>query len=124
MHSTSSSEKSPSGVMPLWPTPETVEDVVAAAQHAADVGADLDVVFADGLEMQHGVVTGDIAHVELGDADAPGHFGNDRVGEIADFVLRIEQHGDQCGAADWVLFHQGVKPGRELRRKDRQSFFL
>ena len=33
-----------------------VENLVAAAQHAGDVGADLHVVFAGGLGAQHGVV--------------------------------------------------------------------
>ena len=49
---------------------EALVDVVSAAQHATDIGADLNVVFAGGLEAQHGVVGGHVAHVELGDADA------------------------------------------------------
>ncbi len=51
---------------------EALVDVVRAAQHATDVGADLDVVFAGRLEAEHGVVGGDVAHFELGDADASG----------------------------------------------------
>ena len=38
----------------------------------------------------------DVADVEFGDADALGDFGDDGVGDIADFVLRIEQHGDRA----------------------------
>ena len=53
---------------------EALEDLVAAAQHAADVGADLHVVLAGRLEAQHGVVGGHVAHVELGDADALGNL--------------------------------------------------
>ena len=45
-------------------------NVVGAAKHATDIGADLHVVFAGGLEAQHGVVGGDVANVEFGDADA------------------------------------------------------
>ena len=78
---------------------EALVDFVSAAQHATDVGADLHVVFAGRLEAQHRVVGGHVAHFEFGDADALGHFGDHRIGEIADFVLRIEQHGNQRRAA-------------------------
>ena len=49
-----------------------VEDLVAAAQHAGDVGADLHVVLAGGLGAQHGVVAEDVAHVEVEEAEALG----------------------------------------------------
>ena len=78
MHSTSSREKRPSGVTCLCPMPRVclavVEDLVAAAQHAGDVGADLHVVLAGGLDAQHGVVTEDVADVEVEKIEARRQF--------------------------------------------------
>src|SRR5580698_5755414 len=73
---------------------QVFEEIVAAAQHAADVGADLYVVLAGGLEAQHGIVAGHVADVERRDADARGDFFDQGVGEISDLVLGVEQHGD------------------------------
>ena len=92
-------------------------DVIGAAQHATDVGADLHVVFAGRLEAQHGVVGGDVAHFEFRDADALGHFGDHRVGEIADLVLRVEQHGNQRRARTGYFCHQRVEASGQLRRE-------
>src|SRR6476646_407240 len=64
-------------------------NVVGTAKHATYIGADLHVEFAGGLETQHGVVGRDVANVEFGDADAHCDLGDDRVGEVADLVLRI-----------------------------------
>jgi hypothetical protein len=58
---------------------EALVDFVGSAEHAADVGADLNVVFAGGLEAKHGVVGGDVAHFKLSNADAAGDLGDDRV---------------------------------------------
>src|SRR5580658_4275772 len=63
--------------------------IVGAAQHAADVGADLHVVFARRLEAQHRVVRGHVTHLKFGNADPLGYFRNHRVGEIADLILRV-----------------------------------
>jgi len=46
------------------------ENLVAAAQHAGDVGADLHVVLARRLGAQHGVVAEDVAHIELKQIEA------------------------------------------------------
>src|ERR1035437_9082067 len=48
---------------------ETLVDIVAATQHATDVGAHLHVVSACRFETEHGVVAGHIADIEFGDAD-------------------------------------------------------
>ena len=60
MHSTSSSENMPSAVTSLWPMPSrflhVLVELVAAAQQAGDIGADLHVILARGLAVQHGVV--------------------------------------------------------------------
>ena len=95
-----------------------VEDFVAAAQHAADIGADLDVVFAGGFGAQQGVVADHVADIELGDADALGDLGDDRVGEIADLVLRVEQHGDEGGALHGVEGDELVEASGERGREE------
>ena len=100
---------------------EALVDVVGSAQHATDVGADLDVEFAGRLEAEHGVVGGDVAHFELGDADAAGDLGDDRVGEIADFILRVEQHGDEGRALDRIFLDQRVKARGQLGREHRHG---
>src|ERR1700728_2146242 len=43
---------------------QVFKEIVRAEQHAADIGADLNVVFAGRLEAEHGVVAGHIADVK------------------------------------------------------------
>src|SRR5579863_6939865 len=100
---------------------EALVDFVGSAEHATDVGADLDVVLAGRLEAKHGVVGGDVAHLKLGDADAAGNLGNDRVREIADLVLRVEQHGNQRRAANGILLDQRVETSSQRGREDGSS---
>jgi hypothetical protein len=101
---------------------EALVDFVGAAQHATDVGADLNVVFAGGLEAEHGVVGGDVAHFKLGDADAAGNLGDDRVGEIANFVLRVEQHGNERGTLHGILLDERVEARGQRGREDGGRF--
>src|ERR1017187_6258532 len=102
--------------------PEAFVDLISAAQHATDVGADLHVEPSCRLEAQHGVVAGHVAHLEFGDVDARGHFGDDRIGEVANLVLRIEQHGNQRRAADRIPEHQRVEARRQPGRKEAHGF--
>ena len=95
-----------------------VENFVAAAEHAADVGADLNVIFAGRLDAQQRVVADHVAHVELGDADPVGDFGDDRIGEVADLVLRVKQHGHESGAPHRVEGDELVKASGERRREE------
>src|SRR5580698_10315361 len=74
---------------------KSLVEVVSPAQHAADVRAYLHVVSSRRLESQHRVIAGHISYIELSNADALRHFGDHGVGEIANLVLRIEQHGHQ-----------------------------
>ena len=71
-----------------------VEEFKAAAEHAGDVGADLHVIFSCGVRAQHGVIAEDVADVELEEVEALGYLGDYSVLDVADFVLRVEQHGD------------------------------
>ena len=95
-----------------------VEDLVAAAQHAGDVGADLDVVLAGRDGAQHGVVGEDVADVELEEVEAGGDLVDRGLGDVADLVLRVEQHGDEGGALDGVEGNEVVEAGGKLRGKD------
>ena len=52
------------------------------------------------------------------------HFGDHRVGEIADLVLRIEQHRHQRRAPHRILLHQRIEAGRQLGRKDAHGLGL
>src|SRR5580704_1144903 len=74
---------------------EALVDFVSTAQHTTDVGADLNVEFTRGLEAEHRIIRGDIAHFEFGNADAPRDLCDDRVRKIAHLILRIKQHRDK-----------------------------
>src|SRR3954468_12995890 len=95
-----------------------LKHLVAAAQHAGDVGADLHVELAVRSGMQQGVVADDVAHVEFGNLDAAGDLGDHCVVDCAGFILRIEQHGNEGGAPRRGEGDQLVEPGCQLRRKD------
>jgi hypothetical protein len=92
--------------------------VVCATQHATDIGADLDIEFAGGLEAKHGVVAGYVSDFKLSDADALGDFRDDGVGEVADFVLRVEEHGNEGGAPDRIFFDERIEARVERGRED------
>src|SRR6185503_18352894 len=61
---------------------EALVNIVSSAQHATDVGADLDVVLAGRLEAEHRVIGSYISNVEFGNPDAVGNFRNHGVGKI------------------------------------------
>ena len=100
-----------------------IEDLVATAQHAGDVGADLQVVLAGWLGAQHGVVRKHVAYVQLKNADALGDLGDDGVGDIADLILRVEQHGHERRALERVDGYEMVEAGGQLRRKNCVGYF-
>ena len=96
-----------------------VEELEAAAEHAGDVGADLYVIFARGPGAEHGVVAEDVADVELEEVEAGGQLGDYGVGYVADFVLRVEEHGDEGRALERVDRDQLVEAGGEGGGEDR-----
>src|SRR5271156_4427540 len=53
-----------------------LEELIAATQHAADVGADLHVEFASGFCPQQGVITEHAQNIALLNADARCDLGN------------------------------------------------
>ena len=95
-----------------------LQNLVATAQHAADVGANLHMKFPRRPGPQQRVITDHIADLKLGDADALGNFCDDRVREVAGFVLGVEKHGDQGGALDGVEGHELVEAGGQRGREE------
>src|SRR5881227_1421793 len=63
----------------------------ATAQHAGNIGADLDVEFAARLGRQHGVIADYVADLEFGQVQAAGNLCDDLIGEISDLVLPIQE---------------------------------
>ncbi len=100
---------------------EALVDIVGAAQHATDIGADLNIEFSRGLEAQHRIIGGDVAHFEFRDADALGDFGDDRVRKVAHLILRVEQHGDQSRTLHRILLDERVEALGQLGREDGQG---
>src|ERR1700733_1832524 len=100
------------------------EHLIAAAQHAGDVSADLHVEFAMRFGMQQGVVADDVAYIEFGDLDAPRDLGDHCVGNGADLILRVKQHRDERRPAHRIEGHEFVEARRQLRRKNRVRYWM
>ena len=98
MHSTSSSEIWPSAVTSLWPMPSffagMLPQLLAAAQQAADVGADLHVILAQRLAVQHGVVADHFVHLQRSHRTRRATSATSSCGSRADLILRVKQHRD------------------------------
>ena len=98
MHSTSSSENWPSGVVFFVADPELLFRVfvqfLAAHQHATDVGAYLHVILAHRLAMQHRIIADHFIHLQRCDAAALGHFVDQFRRNRSHFVLCVNQHRD------------------------------
>ena len=72
-----------------------------------------------GLGAQHGVVAEDVADFEVEEVEALGDLLDDGLADVADLVLRVEQHGDERGALERVDGHQVVEAGGQGGREDR-----
>src|SRR5664280_1887617 len=79
------------------------EDVVGPAQQAAHIGADLEVVLADRTRAQHRVIADDVAHFQVWQFRALRDLVDGLIRQRADFVLDIQQHGNQDGALGRVV---------------------
>src|SRR5580658_7051538 len=66
-------------------------------------------ILAVSLGMHQRVVSDDIAHVEFRDPNAGSHFADHRVRQIANLILGIHQHGDECRPPHRVDRHQAVE---------------
>jgi hypothetical protein len=99
MHSTSSNEKTPSSVVSLWPDLELFlhefVELIAAAQHAGHIRADLNVKFPCPMAAQHRVILhrfGDLQSIQI---EAARDFADHVIADVAELILRVQQHGDQ-----------------------------
>jgi hypothetical protein len=70
------------------------EDFLSTPNHARDVGAHLEVVLADGVAMEHRVVTDVLNHLDRPDINPAGDFLDDIVADKADLILSEEQTRD------------------------------
>ena len=82
-----------------------VQNLFPAAQHAADVGANLHVIFAHGLGVQQGVIADHVADFEFGQLGLFCQMRNRVVAQVAKLVLRVEQHGNQEPALGRIFLH-------------------
>ena len=74
---------------------EVVEQLLAADEHAGDVGAHVDEVVADGLALEHLVERAGAEHLGRRDADQLGDVLHGVVGDVAVLLLRQVQERDQ-----------------------------
>src|SRR5437870_3855772 len=63
----------------------------ATAQHAGNIGADLDVEFAARLGRQHGVIADYVADLEFSQFEPASNFGDHVVGQVPNLILCIQQ---------------------------------
>src|SRR5579859_7501987 len=85
------------------------QQLIAATQHATDIGAYLYMILAQRLGMEQGVVAENVMHIELRDPNAGGHFADHGIREITDLVLGIEEHGNERGSTQRVKRHHAIK---------------
>ena len=72
-----------------------VVKLVGSAQHAADIGADLDVIFACRPGAQHGVITDHIADFQFRQLGLPRQMRHNIIRDRANFILAVKQHGNE-----------------------------
>ncbi len=78
------------------------EHLIAAAQHAGNIGANLDVILADGLAAQHRVIShrlGNLSHVQV---EPPRDFSEHVIADESVIILRVHHHRDQRRALERI----------------------
>src|ERR1700728_1508172 len=75
---------------------------------AGDVAADMHMILAERLAMQHRIIADDLVDLQRGDAAAARHFFHQLLRDRTDLVLRIEQHGHhrRALAPGWIALQQ------------------
>jgi hypothetical protein len=94
-----------------------LQDAVAAAEHAGDVRADLQVIFAGGFASQHGVVGQRLGHLQDVQIEPPRDFFDQRIAEVAKLILGKQQHRHQRRALARVASQQFGESGFQLCRQ-------
>jgi len=92
------------------------QQLVGIMQQATDVGADLHMVLAARLAVQHAVVGNHFVDLQRRHADALGDFLNQLIGNRPDFILRIEEHRNhrRALAPGRIALKQLGEPGFQL----------
>src|SRR5438105_4779837 len=85
-------------VVDLQPLLRALEHLVAALEHARHIGADLYVMPAHRLAPQHRVVRQCFLDLHVVQVQPPCDFRDHFVADVAKFILRVHQHGDQRAA--------------------------
>ena len=93
---------------------EVVQQLLAADQHARDVGADVDHVVAHRLALEHLVERRRAEHLGGGDVDQLGDVRHGVVGEVSVLLLRQVQQRDQRRLLDRIAGDDVVGHGRVL----------
>lgn len=90
-----------------------LHDAVGPRNHAGAVGADLNVEFADGLEVEHGVEGGDFVHANVGEIEGVGHqlHGIDRQPAAAFALGEVKQRNGGATLAVGRVFGQCARDG-------------
>src|SRR6266851_2192660 len=99
-----------------------VEQLIAAAQHARDVGADLHVVLAHGLAAQHGVIRQRLFHLHRAQIEPLRDFRDHFVAYAAVLVLRVHHHGNERAALEGIAVLERLEARGELWRKLHRLF--
>ncbi len=94
-----------------------MQNLFAAAHHAADVRAHLHVVLPPRLGGQHRVVADHVPHFEFGQIESRGDLRDDFVGQESDLVLRIQQSRHQRRPLRRIMRHHFRKPRLEFIRE-------
>lgn len=98
--------------------PAMLKQLVSAPKHAADIGADLNVVLPRRLRAQHGVVADYVPYFEFRQTGFLRQMRDQFITDVADFILAVEQHRDEKGPARGVLFHLLVEEPVEFFGND------
>jgi hypothetical protein len=104
--------------------PAMIKNFFAAAQHATDVGADLHVILSHRLGVQQRIVADHVAHLQFSQIGLFCQIGNGFVGQVPNFVLRVQQHGDKEGAPCRVLLDLLVEELIEFLRDNHLSVYF
>src|SRR6266852_6201113 len=99
-----------------------VQQLIAAAQHARDVGADLHVVPAHGLAAQHGIIRQRLFHLHRAQIQPLRDFRDHFIAYAAVLVLRVHHHGNERAALEGIAVLERLEAGGDLRRKLHRLF--
>src|SRR6266567_1285723 len=99
----------------LQPLLCTVQNLVPALQHARHVGANLHMMLAPRLAVQHRIVGQRLFDLHVVQVQPPPDLRDHFIADAAVLILRVHQHGNQRAALHRIAGLQFLKLGRECR---------